>query len=130
MKNKFLVAGIAAALTVLAAGFLFAGDKDKWWWWNYGPGSGASGTVPDFPVSTIAQAKNLPDKAPVAIEGKITRPLGKELFEVSDGKNTVMVEIDDHHWFAFRPEDTIIIYGEVDRHGFQFVIEAHYVVKK
>jgi uncharacterized protein YdeI (BOF family) len=130
MKNKVLMAGMAAVLLVLATGVLTAGDKDEWWWWNYGPGSGASGTLPDFPVSTIVDAKKLPDHAPVAIEGKIVRPLGKELFEFGDGKDTVTVEIDDHFWRLFRPEDTLIIYGEVDRHAFRFIIEAHHVVKK
>jgi uncharacterized protein (TIGR00156 family) len=129
MKNKVLMAGMAAVL-VLATGALTAGDKDKWWWWNYGPGTGASGTLPNFPVSTIANAKELPDHAPVAIEGKIVRPLGKELFEFGDGKDIVTVEIDDHFWRLFRPEDTLIIYGEVDRHWLQFIIEAHHVVKK
>jgi uncharacterized protein (TIGR00156 family) len=131
MKNKRVLAGLAALVLVFGVTELRAGDgHHDWWWWNYGPGSGASGAVPNFPVSTIAQAKGLPDNAPVAIEGKIIRPLGKELFEISDGRDTVTVEIDDHHWYAFRPEDTIIIYGEVDRHGFRYIIEAHSVVKK
>jgi uncharacterized protein (TIGR00156 family) len=136
MKTKpSVVAGIAAVLLMLSAGELAADHhrhhhyRDAWW--TYGPGRGISGEVPGFPVSTIAQAKTMPDDTLVAMEGKIIRHLGKKFFEFSDGTQSVTVEMKDYRWYAaFRPEDTLIIYGEIDRHKFHFIIEVDYVTVK
>jgi uncharacterized protein YdeI (BOF family) len=66
--------------------------------WAYGtrlyrPGGGGTS---DQPIA-IKQAKTLPDHAFVAEEGKIDRTVGKKLYILNEGTNTVYVEIDNHH---------------------------------
>jgi uncharacterized protein (TIGR00156 family) len=123
MKNKKCLLGIAVLTAVFGMAELQAGDghHHKYYWNN--PGFGA------VQVSTIAQAKNLPDHASVAIQAKVVRYMGKDLFEVNDGANSATVTIDDHFWSLFSPGDTVSLYGELDKSPFGFVIHVHYLVK-
>lgn len=124
MKNKKLLAGLAAVMLVVGIAETWAGDgHHKWRYWN----SAADGTIP---VSTIAQARELPDHSPVAVQVKVVRYAGKDLFEVNDGANSATVTIDDHFWPLFRAGDTVTLYGELDKNPFGFVIHAHHLVKQ
>jgi uncharacterized protein (TIGR00156 family) len=93
-----------------------------------GPGGGGTS---DQPI-TIKQAKTLPDNAFVVVEGKIERAVGKKLYILNDGTDTVYVEIDKHHWYNLTvgPNDVVIIYGEVDREWNRIEIETRRIVKK
>jgi uncharacterized protein (TIGR00156 family) len=93
-----------------------------------GPGSGGTGEQP----ITIKQAKTLPDHAFVVVEGKIERAVGKELYVLNDGTDTIYVEIDHKHWYGLSvgADDVVIIYGEIDREWNHIEIEAHRVIKK
>jgi uncharacterized protein (TIGR00156 family) len=93
-----------------------------------GPGGGGTS---DQPI-TIKQAKTLRDHAFVVVEGKIERAVGKKLYVLNDGTDTVYVEIDKHHWnnLTVGPNDVVIIYGEVDREWNRIEIETRRIVKK
>ncbi|MDR0568195.1 MAG: NirD/YgiW/YdeI family stress tolerance protein [Spirochaetaceae bacterium] len=124
MKSKIYLFGMTALMLVFGAAALHAGDghhKSRYWY------SAPDGNVP---VSTIAQAKDLPDHSPVAVQVKVVRYVGKDLFEVNDGANSATVTIDDHFWHLFNAGDTVTLYGELDKNPFGFVIHAHHLVKQ
>jgi len=83
---------LASVVTTLAAG-------DKWWGYT-GPGNGSAGAFPDVPVITIKQAKTMRDDAFVALEGRIERAVKKDLYILTDGEDSITVEIDKHLWYG------------------------------
>jgi uncharacterized protein (TIGR00156 family) len=80
----------------------------------YGPGSGPVG-------NTVAAARELPDDAPVVLEGYIIRQLRREHYVFRDATGEIQVEIDDKKWVGRRvgPETKVRIIGEMDRKMFR-----------
>lgn len=68
-------------------------------------------------VMTIAQAKAQPDETRVRIKGTLEKKVGDEKYQLNDGSEMIMVEIDDEDWNGVKVEatDTVIITGEVDK---------------
>ena len=69
------------------------------------------------PVSTISETLKMRDNTPVVLEGKITRRIGKDKYQLTDSTGSVIIEIDEKDWHNIdvRPTDTIRIQGEVDK---------------
>lgn len=72
-------------------------------------------------VNTVAGALNAWDDTHVMLTGKIIRQVAHEKYEFSDGKNSIIIDIDDDEWYGqtIGPNDTIQIYGEVDAEPFR-----------
>lgn len=62
-------------------------------------------------------AKSFRDEAWVALEGRITKQVGHELYEFQDHTGPLFVDIDDKYWMGqtASPQSKIRIEGEVDK---------------
>ena len=80
-----------------------------------GPGV-AQGTT-----NTVKDALEASDDTPVTLSGRIVNSLGDEKYTFKDATGEIMVEIDDDEWHGVKvtPENTIEIYGEVDKEVFE-----------
>ncbi|WP_114801139.1 NirD/YgiW/YdeI family stress tolerance protein [Moraxella canis] len=87
----------------------------------------APAVMPTAQNSTIAQAKTFRDDTKVAVQGKLTRYVGDEKFELQDGTGSIIVEIDDDY-YQNNPQSlvgkTVIIHGEIDRDDRRIEIDA------
>lgn len=114
MKKILLASSLAMAL--FGAGFQGQGAQD-----------GANGGYGGFTgpkaqgANTVAGALKAWDDTMVTLRGKITRQVGHEKYEFTDGTGTIIVDIDDDDWYGISvgPNDTIEIYGEVDAEAFR-----------
>ena len=86
---------------------------------SYGQFEGPSGV--NNSVITVKQALDLRDNSRVALRGHIVNSLGDEKYTFSDGTAEVMIEIDDEDWRGRKvtPENTIEIFGELDKEMFE-----------
>jgi len=66
---------------------------------------------------TVADVRELPKDTFVQLKGKIVKRVGKDMYEFTDGKDNIMVEIDNKIWRnqTVSPKDMVILYGEVDK---------------
>ena len=87
----------------------------------------APAVMPAAQNSTIAQAKTLRDDTKVVVQGKLTRYVGDEKFELQDGTGSIIVEIDDDY-YQNNPQSlvgkTVAIHGEIDRDDRRIEIDA------
>ncbi|WP_026878965.1 NirD/YgiW/YdeI family stress tolerance protein [Ignatzschineria larvae DSM 13226] len=69
-------------------------------------------------VISVKDAITLRDDSKVVLEGKIVEQVGKEKYRFKDASGEVIVEIDNDDWKGIQvtPQDTVLIYGEVDHH--------------
>lgn len=84
-------------------------------------------------TQTVQQVLEMRDDVPVIMEGKIVRFLGGERYEFVDKTGGVTIEIDDdYNWEgqSVGPDDTVVIYGEVDRDFKDFKVDVDRVIKK
>lgn len=98
-----------------------------------------AGFIADAPVIpqnadttvSVAQAKKMRDDAPVVIQGNIIQRMGDEKYLFSDGKDSVIIEIDDENWGGVdvRATDTVKLYGEVDSGLFKTEIDVDRIEK-
>lgn len=93
------------------------------------PGGGFSG--PGLSPSTVEQAKQMRDDAPVVLRGNIVQSLGKEMYLFRDATGSIRVEIDDDKWSGqtITPQDTVELHGEVDKDWNSVEIDVDRVVK-
>jgi uncharacterized protein (TIGR00156 family) len=112
-------------LIMLAVPAITAGADD----WTRGGGYTGPSTVT---VRKISDVKTLPDDTDVVLEGRITERLGNEKYLFSDGADTIALEIDDDDWHGLKvgAEDTVILYGEVDRGFGRIEIDVDRIEKK
>lgn len=92
-----------------------------------GPSAETSGTT------TVEQAIGLRDDSKVTLEGNIVKHLGGEKYLFKDATGEVEIEIDHDDWNGLQvgPEDTVIIYGEVDHHRHRATdIDVDRIMKK
>ena len=68
-------------------------------------------------ITTVAQAMNLPDDAPVIMRGRIVNSLGNERYTFTDNTGSITVEIERKVWgtLTVGPNDLVEISGEIDR---------------
>ena len=80
-----------------------------------GPSGANNATV------TVKQALSMRDESNVVLKGHIVNSLGDEKYTFSDGTAEIIIEIDDEDWAGRKitPENTIEIYGEVDKEMFE-----------
>ncbi len=97
---------------------------------EFQPAGGFQG--PGLPVSTVAEAMKMSDDSAVVLEGKIEKALGKDKYLFHDQTGSVTVEIDADDWRGVvKPEDTVVIRGEVEKELFNTEIDADSVeIKK
>ena len=78
-------------------------------------GGGFKGPGPSF--TSVSQAKQMRDDVRVVLRGNIVQYLGHEKYLFQDSTGTVTVDIDNDDWGGqnITPQDTVEIYGEVDK---------------
>ena len=84
------------------------------------------GSLAQLTPTTVAEAKKLRDKTPVALRGKIVQAVRKEKYEFRDDSDTITVEIDRKVWQGLSvDENTLVeIRGHVDREAFSVKIDV------
>ena len=102
--NKFLTLFVLG-LSVFMANSSLAGDKK----------GGFEG--PGIKTSSVKEALEMKDDAPVVLKGKIEKSLGNEKYQFNDGTGIIIIEIDDDEWngVVVKPENTVEIRGEIDK---------------
>lgn len=98
-----------------------------------GAGKGQGGfTGPGPALTTVQQAREMRDDSHVALRGNIVQHLGKDKYLFRDGTGTVTVEIDHDKWAGqdVGPDDTVEIYGEVDKDWNSVEIDVDRLVKQ
>lgn len=84
-------------------------------------------------VISVEQARHLKDDTKVVLEGQIVEHLGGEKYLFKDQSGEITIEIDHDDWRGVEigPEDTVIIYGEIDHHRHKATdIDVDRVMKK
>lgn len=78
------------------------------------------GVIQNAP-NTVKSALAAGDDTPVTLRGQIINSLGDEKYTFKDATGEIAVEIDDDDWHGVKvtPENTIEIYGEVDKEVFE-----------
>lgn len=128
------VFGIVFLMCLLALPGLAFADKTKNTSGGFlGPavqdGPGYAGPVATM---TVKEALELRDDARVILQGNIVQYLGKDNYMFTDKTGSVTIEIDDDFdWEgqSVGPDDTVIIFGKVDRDFKDFEIEVKRLVK-
>lgn len=82
-------------------------------------------------IVTVSQAKEMRDDVDVILQGKILRQTGDDKYLFEDQTGTITVEIEKKGWRGqnITPEDTVKLYGEVDRGILKTEIDVDYVEK-
>ncbi|MHC5224968.1 YgiW/YdeI family stress tolerance OB fold protein [Ignatzschineria sp. LJL83] len=84
-------------------------------------------------ITTVTDAKTLRDDTKVTLEGNIVKHLGGKQYLFKDATGEIEVEIGRKDWRGVQvgPEDTVIIFGEVDHHRHRPTdIDVDYLMKK
>lgn len=79
--------------------------------------SGYTGPGTTVNLSTIKQALTLPDDSKVRLQGKLTKQLSKDKYQLQDNTGIMTVEIDQDKWRGqvVGPNDIVELYGEIDK---------------
>lgn len=86
----------------------------------------------NMPVSTVAEVLVMEDDMPVKVSGKLTKQVKGNTYQLEDPTGMIMVEIDEEDWGGnvITEQDTVIIYGEVDKDKNKTEIDAKSVHKQ
>lgn len=129
MKKIIALSAIALAITLSAPSFAqFQGTVTP----TPTPVQGGF-KGPTSAITTVAEALKSKDDTNVVLNGKIEKETGKEkyLFKDSTGSITLDIDNDDWHGTIVTPEDTVEVYGEVDKDLIGDVnIDVDRVIKK
>lgn len=106
MKKISIAAILALAISANASGFIGGNAPAN----QGGFLGGHSG------VNSVKAALDAKDDTLVTVKGKILSQVAHEKYKFSDGKDTIIIEIDDEDWggLSVGPDETVTIYGEVD----------------
>lgn len=82
-------------------------------------------------IVTVVQVNEMRDDVPVVVVGKILQRMGDEKYLFEDSTGSITIEIDDEDWRGqtVSPEDSVKLYGDVDRGIFKTEIDVNYVEK-
>lgn len=82
-------------------------------------------------ITTVEEAKTLPDDTPVVLRGYIVQHVRSDHYTFQDDTGSITVEIDDDEWngVIVGPADRVEIHGEVDRDLMSLEIEVEYIRK-
>ena len=113
-----------AALLVAGSMSLFAADAFA------AVTGGFRGPGPD--LVTVKQALEMRDDTRVSLKGNIVKSLGDEAYTFKDATGTIEVEIDDDIWRGqmVKPEDVVVISGEMDKDWSHISIDVSSVTKE
>lgn len=89
------------------------------------------GIVNEETIITVKQAGEMRDDTDVVLQGKIVSQFGGKRYTFVDDTGSIMVEIDEDAWNGqtITPDDTVRIYGDVDRGIFSTEVEVDRVEK-
>jgi uncharacterized protein (TIGR00156 family) len=123
-KEKAMRKNAVFAVFMLAV-FVCAAGAEGWRGGGYtGPSS--------ITISKANDVKNMPHDTDVVLEGEIASYLGNEKYLFNDGSGTITLEIDHDVWNGLEvgPNDTVIIYGEVDKKFQRLEVKVERIEKK
>lgn len=68
-------------------------------------------------ITTVEQAKDLPDDTWVSLEGYIVKQLDKKHYEFKDSTGSIVVDINDRRWEGqvVTPETKVRLDGKIDK---------------
>ena len=97
-----------------------------------GGSAGGGFTGPGPALTTVEQAKNLRDDTKVTLRGAIVQHLGGDKYLFKDGSGAIHVDIDDDEWMgqSVGPDDTVELYGKVDKDWNSVEIDVKRLTKK
>ena len=106
MRKISIIAVLALAIGASASGFT-GGNAPANQGGFLGGHSGAN---------SVKAALDARDDTLVTVRGKILSQVAHEKYKFSDGKDTIIIEIDDEDWggLSVGPDEIITIHGEVD----------------
>ena len=83
-------------------------------------------------VKTVEAAKQAQDDAPMMIEGKIVKQIGKNDYVFQDATGEIEIEVSKRAWNGQQvsPSDTIVIYGKVDKEWNKTELDVKRIEKK
>lgn len=121
-----------AVFLFLAAPLAHAGESRQGGFTAPGTDQAGGFTGPGPEIISVADALRLGDDAHVALKGRIIRKIDREHYIFSDGAGEITVEIDDDKWRGQQvgPDDTVILYGEIDREWRNVEVEVDRVIKQ
>ncbi|MBW8035897.1 MAG: NirD/YgiW/YdeI family stress tolerance protein [Planctomycetes bacterium] len=97
MKIRYMII-TALAVSLIAVPLLFSAEEE-------------------IEITTIADAKELPDDTEVTLKGYVVEKLRDEYYLFRDDTDQIELEIKKHHWKdrEMDPGQLVHIHGEVDR---------------
>lgn len=100
------------AILLLAAVFFILGPT---WAAEAQNSGGFSGPGPE--LTTVQEAQKMRDDSRVSLKGNLVKSLGDEVYLFRDATGTIEVEIDGDIWRGqnIKPEDIVVISGELDK---------------
>lgn len=112
----------------LAVALLFTAGSA---WAKKGAG-GFTGPGSDVVITTVGQAKTLPDDSKVVLRGHIVQSLGGKDYLFKDDSGSIIVEIGAKRWDGQEvgPADKVEIHGEVDRDDADVEIDVKRIIKQ
>ncbi|BDH44974.1 TIGR00156 family protein [Salmonella enterica subsp. enterica serovar Choleraesuis] len=83
-------------------------------------------------ITTVQQAKTLPDDSKITLEGQIVRKIDNEHYEFRDTSGSLTVEIDNDKWqgLTVTPKDTVRLEGEVDKDHNKVEIDVKRITRR
>ena len=119
---------LAFSALFLAAALLFAAGNA----WGKNNAGGFTGPGPDVAVTTVEQAKTLPDDSRVVLRGNIVQSLGGKEYLFKDKSGSIIVEIEAKQWAGqeIGPDDLVALHGEVDRDDADVEIDVKRIIKQ
>ena len=118
MKPFRLIFALVVFLCLTMAGTALAAQKGGGFTGPGTPNATAGGfTGPGTPVTTVEQAKTMPDDSYVTLRGNIESSLGDKHYMFRDSSGSIRVEISSRRWNGqtVSPADLVEIQGEVDK---------------
>lgn len=78
-----------------------------------------------MPMS-IAQVMEQPKNTNVTMRGYITKRLGDDKYNFSDGTDNIVIEVDDKIWRGqvVSPKEQVVIWGELDKDDGKMMVEV------
>lgn len=83
-------------------------------------------------VKTVKDAKSAADDTPIMLEGKIVKQIGHDDFIFKDSTGEIEIEVSKRAWCGqeITPNDTIQIFGEVDKEWNKTELDVKRIIKK
>ena len=87
---------------------------------------------PSQTLNTVAEAIRMRDDSKVHLRGNIIQQIGYDTFTFRDATGTITLEIDADKWAGqtITPEDTVSIFGEIDKDWNSVEVEVYRILKE